>query len=116
MATFRIISTPTGQAPEWVRKQWVGLVFPMQNDASWGVAAGALGGRPDRANLDGYSVTASTALDVLRQSGAEGERAAEWWESSSLLAMVSNAGLKFGKEFCEVVAYLPDQEAEPEES
>ncbi len=31
MASFRIVSTPRGQAPEEVRKEWVGVVLPMKD-------------------------------------------------------------------------------------
>lgn len=30
MASFRIVSTPLGQAPEEVRREWIGVVLPIK--------------------------------------------------------------------------------------
>ena len=57
MAKIRITSVPSGQAPEWVREQWVGLELPVKDiDLSKGFCTGALGGTPEPENLGGYPV------------------------------------------------------------
>ena len=93
---IRIVSTPRGQAPEWVRNEWVGLVLPVADQSAKGVQAGALGGRPE--NQGGYPVNTTVALEALESKSPE---AATWWKSNLPLARCPQ--LVFGREFCEVV-------------
>jgi hypothetical protein len=92
---LRITSTPPGEAPLWVREQWVGLELPLvqRNDRpskhlAFGVLRGPLGclrllgdilrGRAVRES--GYLVSSHLALDILAKSSPA---AASWWRESA---------------------------------
>ena len=79
---IEIIAIPPGDAPEWVRKKWLGCIFPVVEDCfdepiTDGLAAGALGGVPK--NTDGYRVDTEEALRVLEGKSQE---AANWWRKT----------------------------------
>jgi len=103
MSSFKITSRPAGDAPEWVRDQWVGLTFPFEGDERWNAHTSATGDAPHEVDSD-FSVTAGTALQILRESGEEGAKAADWWETESMLArLTSSAGLTFQPHECELI-------------
>lgn len=97
---IRIISTPPGQAPEWVRDEWVGVELPVEeNTPSEDVGVlqlGINGGRPE--NLGGYPIRTQDAIEALREKSPE---AARWWESNVPLGLVPR--LVFKRDVCEVV-------------
>ena len=73
---IRIISTPPGGAPEWVRKEWVGLELPTV-ESSGRPQVGATGGKPE--NLGGFQINGKVAIDALKEKSPE---AAKWWEDN----------------------------------
>jgi hypothetical protein len=92
---IRIVDVPPGEAPESVRKRWVGLVLPLAHGESgprslrsWGVSSGPktllgslwrlLTGRYTWTY--GYVVNARQALEILAQKAPE---AAKWWEENT---------------------------------
>ena len=94
-ATLKISSTPPGEAPAWVREQWVGLSLPLAQScahahthATFGVLSrprGRVGrllarvlGKTTRKT--GYVVESLSAINVLAQSSPE---AAAWWRSNA---------------------------------
>lgn len=96
---IRIISTPPGQTPEWVREQWVGLVLPVDEDAPneyEGIQFGIRGGRPK--NLGGYPVRTVDAFLALEEASAE---AAQWWINNLRLELIPR--LVFSREVCELL-------------
>ena len=99
MKRIMIASTPSGQAPEWVRQAWVGLELPIVETSAGGMITGALGGSPDSSNADGYHVDIPTALAIL---GQHNPQAAKWWEESSILQLCGEHFI-FGKRFCELI-------------
>ena len=95
MARIRIIKAPPGQAPDWVRKAWVGL--EMETHPSSGVASfGALGGKAENGN--GYVVQTTKALEVLEQTQPE---AAQWWREHSIATPSSS--LVFALNICQEI-------------
>lgn len=94
---FRIVAAPPGDAPDWVRQAWVGLVLPEQSPTSPAILkVGVLGGRPQ--NEGGYAVSAQTAIDTLEEHDAA---AARWWRDNAPLVLVGT--LTFKRDVCEVV-------------
>ncbi|MDP3764839.1 MAG: hypothetical protein Q8Q95_04480 [bacterium] len=109
MAQIRITSIPTGEAPEWVRKEWVGLVLPttinwegtrdtFTEEVLEGKYRGSLGGPPDPDNMGGFHVQTRKAIEALFAKSPE---AANWWKKNVNLGGIEH--LVFGKKFCEVV-------------
>ena len=91
MAFLRITSTPQGEAPEWVRKWWVGLELPLVDETeeaqeleTIGVLSGArtefgqfLEGIFDEPEIvSGYVVESLVAIEILAVASPE---AANWW-------------------------------------
>ena len=91
----RIIAIPPGEAPLWVREQWVGLELPLAQTSTSALAkltAGVLSGpRTVLASLGGYLtgryhrevgfiVPVLAALKVLEVSSPE---AADWWRTNA---------------------------------
>lgn len=101
MERIRIIETPPGQAPQWVRNEWVGLTLPLEENApaaDEGIQMGIAGGRPE--NADGFSVLTQDAMGIL---GEKSQEAVQWWEDNLPLAFIPR--FIFRKEVCEL---LPD--------
>jgi hypothetical protein len=91
---IRIKSVPAGEAPQWVREKWVGLVLPL---ATWrrrpftATTSGVLSGPPNRLaalwwglrgrlkRQSGYAVYASEALAILERTAPD---AAAWWREN----------------------------------
>lgn len=74
MAKVEITSTPPGQAPDWVRNAWIGLVLPIDEDPQVGFQMGVNGGEAQ--NKGGYRVQTEEALEILSSANQD---AAQWW-------------------------------------
>ena len=96
MTQIRIIAVPPGQAPEWVRKKWVGLILPISEAAPTGEQRGVLGGKPE--NLGGYRVVLEEAMKILREKNPE---AAEWWKTNT--SFPPGSKLVFKKDVCKLL-------------
>ncbi|HTD52198.1 MAG TPA: hypothetical protein VK780_04160 [Thermoanaerobaculia bacterium] len=91
---IRIIAIPPGEAPQWVREQWVGLELPLaqrsrraRSRSVFGVLSGPRGmltrwlailSRRARRE-SGYAVRVSDAVAVL---GSKSPEAASWWRTN----------------------------------
>ena|SRR5579862_3402272 len=97
---IRIIDVPPGQAPEWVRQQWVGLELPVaeepRDDQEY-TQLGARGGNPE--NIGGYRIKADIAFDALRQRSP---LAVTWWEAHAPHAFLPSSSLVFRRDVCEI--------------
>ena len=87
---IRIIGVPPGEAPLWVREQWVGLELPLTRQSAprayyvYGVLSaprswlaqwwGIIRGQAER--IPGYAVESAPAVDIL---AAANPAAAAWW-------------------------------------
>jgi hypothetical protein len=106
---IRIIEVPPGEAPEHIRRAWVGLVLPL--------AAGESGRRQeDRATgpfgrlrqwLEGrrwhYVVPADAALNILGQAAPE---AAAWWRANAPERIAPDQTFEFPPAACEKMVRL----------
>ena len=80
---IRIVKLPRGEAPEWVRKAWIGielLCYPHPNCTINLITGkhdlvGALSGRPV-APYFGYDVPTTLAIRALARKN---QKAAKWW-------------------------------------
>lgn len=97
---IRIIETPSGEAPENIREQWVGLVLPVDTfvDLRIGVQESMLGGPPEPENIDGFPVKIEDAVNALKEAGRL--KAALWFENNFFGRDATH--LIFGKSFCEL--------------
>lgn len=112
---IRIISTPPGEAPEAVRKAWVGLVLPVPDKYARIKApptAGVLSGpkglfgtllalfRGQIKFAPGYVVVAATAVEILDRHAPE---AAAWWRQNAASTIAPGRHFVFAREACEVI-------------
>jgi hypothetical protein len=90
---IRIIAAPIGEAPDWVREAWVGLVLPVAGNPQpryfygFGVRTGPVSllgnlwglllGKAQR--YFGYPVYAGPAVELLEASNPD---AAMWWRDN----------------------------------
>lgn len=77
---LKIIKVPAGEAPEWVRQAWVGLVLPC--DPFMGFAEnpekGVLSSEQSEHKRYSYAVPQLEALCILEKHSVE---AAAWWRA-----------------------------------
>ena len=94
---IRIIDTPPGQAPEWVRNEWVDLELPVAEDSpEEAIQLGVRLGKPE--NLDGYPVRTLDALNILNRKSPP---AANWWRGN--IVPETMPWLVFRRDVCELV-------------
>lgn len=106
---IRIVKTPRGDAPQWVRDQWIGLELPdlgpPQNHMSYGLITGTL-----RRHDHGCCVPMKVALDALTAKCPE---AAKWFINKLGPARIEESNFVFDEEACQPIAtpQLPDTDA-----
>lgn len=71
---IKIKSVPMSQAPEWVRRAWIGLVMPVRHTYK-GSSIPILSVKKEELE-DWYQVNSSEALDVLKEKNMP---AYDWW-------------------------------------
>ena len=81
MSTIRIISTPPGFAPEYVREDWVGLELSLVTKEELRTNPRS-GFKIGSENDGGYLVLRANAIEALRAAGKED--AANFWEEMPL--------------------------------
>lgn len=116
----KIVALPAGEAPEDIRKAWIGLVLPLApedgngpiKEIGYGVlsrksALGILGrlwrritGRPNSSRQ--YAVPADEALAILTQTAPD---AASWWRMNAPYLFGVGDRFGFASEVCEEVTY-----------
>jgi hypothetical protein len=111
--SVQIIGIPPGEAPEDVRRCWVGLALPLaiegpRSRLGYGVLTGPRGlGDMIRhfvagkfVRQDGYIVDASVAVDILE---AHAPHAAQWWRKNAPHAIRPGRRFIFAAEVCREV-------------
>lgn len=86
---IKIVRRPIGEAPEWLRDEWIGLSLPLalKRERNWralGVLTGPHGWLPQLWALvlgksfivTGFAVDAKAAVEILAERNP---RAAAWW-------------------------------------
>ena len=113
---IRITRTPPGEAPEHIRRAWIGLELPVAKGSSgqqrklgvgvhsgprtWlGVLFAILRGRAKRET--GYVVEAKVALDLL---AAHAPEAADWWRTHAPRFTEPGRYFLFAAEACEEIS------------
>lgn len=111
----RIISTPPGEAPEEIRRGWIGLVLPVSPrygrggkhievgvvtgpKSLLGTLFGLFSGRAQRTN--GYPIESSVALELLAKHSPA---AASWWGTNTPRFFEPGRHFLFAAECCEEV-------------
>lgn len=113
---IRIIATPPGQAPLWVRDKWVGLQLPLAarypQRRLRSVSSGVLDGPPTflgflgrlfRGRLsmtEGFAVDSAQAIAILESKHPD---AATWWNSNTPRLIKTNRCFVFQNDVCEVI-------------
>jgi hypothetical protein len=99
---IRITATPPGEAPEAVRRAWVGLELPFvggrvgpQSQA----VVGVLSNRP-AGSREGYAVDGGKAIALLAARDSE---AAAWWRSHAPHVLVNGYQFVFPPESCQQI-------------
>ena len=112
--SVKIVRAPSGEAPEWVREAWVGLVLPLKETGlktmpSIGVLSGpksslgwlwaSLTGAPMTAT--GYLTPAAIAIAILGRARPE---AAAWWREHAPKFLRDEAEFLFEASACERIS------------
>jgi hypothetical protein len=97
----RIVAVPPGEAPEAVRRAWVGLELPARSAASdgpqpvFGVLSQKAAGQ-----VRGYAVGGAAAVRLLAEADPN---AADWWRQNAPHVLTREYQLVFPEEVCERV-------------
>ena len=112
---IRIVATPAGQAPEWVRAHWIGLELPLAERCEGRVmtlTTGVLEGPPTffgflsrlfrgRVKVSqGFAVESNDAIAILQTKSPD---AADWWRQNTPALLAARRCFLFQKEVCELV-------------
>ena len=110
---IRIISIPSGDAPESVRADWIGLVLPLAVLGVHDVDTVGLLSRPKKgfgsffAHLagrtkkeQGYTVEAARSIEIL---ATHSPAAANWWRENAAWAIRPRMYFLFPTESCQQV-------------
>jgi hypothetical protein len=96
----RIIDVPPGEAPDYVRKAWIGLELPLapgQRGPAHKATQGVVSRRVD-GQMDGYVILGSEAVKLL---AAHDPEAALWWRTHAPHVLASGYELVFPTEVCD---------------
>ena len=112
--TIRIVGVPPGEAPLWVREQWVGLELPLTRHKApkafyaFGVLSSPptwlaqcweiVRGRAPR--IPGYAVESVRAVDIL---AASSPAAAAWWRENTPDLIRPRRCLLFHEHVCQLI-------------
>jgi hypothetical protein len=99
---IRIIAPPPGEAPEYVRRAWVGLelaLAPGEAQPRPLATFGVLSGRGEETTF-GYAVPGPTAVALLTHHDRE---AAQWWRENAPHVLDARFLFVFAAECCEKV-------------
>jgi hypothetical protein len=101
-ARVRIVAVPPGEAPEQVRRAWVGLELPLTRGESGPRAQDVVGVQSNRlqGQWTGFAVNGATAVTLL---AAKAPEAAGWWRRNAPHVLVGGYTLVFPAEVCERV-------------
>ncbi len=101
MPRIRIIAIPPDQAPEDIRKGWIGCEFSAESpdEPFPGARCGIREGSPQ--NVRGYIVNATTAFDELRRHS---KHSYDWWEINGFVMFFAGKSLVFPEDVCQVIS------------
>jgi len=97
---IRVVSIPPGDAPEDIRRAWVGLVLPIPTSgASTGRTVGVLSGEPEDEPA-GFPVDGRVAVEALAKRFPD---AAQWWRTHARHVTSAGYQLVFPAEVARLV-------------
>jgi len=96
---IRIVATPPGEAPEPIRRAWVGLELPAVQRADYTPVVGVLS-QSATGYRRGYAVRGATAVRLLTEIAPD---AADWWRTNAPHVLGGRFQLVFPEEVCEQV-------------
>jgi hypothetical protein len=112
---IEIIATPPGEAPEEIRKSWIGVVIPLplnfqreRATTGYGVLTGPRSWllalfpflHKNRVSWTGYSVRGRDAIGALAEKD---NAAAQWWKENAPHVLGRVWCLSFPAEVCRIV-------------
>jgi hypothetical protein len=102
MGRVRIKALPPGEAPEEIRRAWIGLELPIANGQAEGPSRGVFGvlSNQPASCCEGYPVDGAQAVRIL---AAEAPDAAEWWRSNAPHVLIGGYQLVFPAYVCEQI-------------
>jgi hypothetical protein len=102
MGRVRIVGTPHGEAPLWVREAWVGLELPVANGQRGPCRQPAFGVLSNDREDDrtGFAVDGRRAVQLL---AARCPEAADWWWRNAAHVTVGGYQFVFPAEVCDEV-------------
>ncbi len=98
---IKIIAVPAGEAPEEIRREWVGLEIPLppgKRGLVVGQSSGIASARKDA--FRGYVVDTETAVSLLAERAPA---AATWWRHHAAPLFQPGRRLAFREECCEPI-------------
>lgn len=100
VGVLRIVAMPPGEAPEKIRRAWVGVAIPLRRAASQPVTQDSVGvlSKEKMGCMTGYALTGSEAIEALR---AQSQKTAAWWEDNAPHVLAPGYVLLFPTEVCE---------------
>jgi hypothetical protein len=102
VAHLRILQTPPGDAPEKVRRAWIGVELPLnrwQNTPRLKETVGVLSDRVEGYAM-GFTVAGRKAVNALATQSPD---AASWWQENAPHVLANSYQLFFPLEVCERV-------------
>jgi hypothetical protein len=102
VAHLRILGTPPGEAPEEIRRAWVGIELPLRHGETEPSRLPTLGVLSEQGPemTTGYAVDGRAAVAALASRSPE---AAAWWRENAPHVVASGYRLFFPPEVCERV-------------
>lgn len=100
MARFRIVSTPRGQAPEDVRREWVGVVLPLKD--AYNPGEGAYERSFDLVRQPDRTFVTVPVMDALAELEKKSPRAASWFYDN-LPGFFFDRDFSFGADEVEII-------------
>jgi hypothetical protein len=95
----RITALPPGEAPEDIRRAWIGLELPIVNGPAEGPVFGVVSHHAARCGA-GYAVNGAEAV---RRLAAKAPDAAAWWRTNAPHVLTGGYQLVFPADVCERV-------------
>lgn len=94
----RITAVPPGEAPEWVRRAWVGVELPTLNREPKPLPAWQVSTRRSAGSPSGFAVSGAAAVKAV---AAVNPDAGEWWRANAAEVLRPGYQLVFPAEVCE---------------
>jgi hypothetical protein len=95
---IRITATPSGDAPEEIRRAWVGLELPLGRTGLQRLEAEGVTSGRGAGVVEGYVVCGKVAVELL---AAHAPEAAEWWRRNAPQVLAAGYELLFPRAACQ---------------